>query len=227
MTSLIQKSKKIINEMGVTAFLLYTLSKILNKLNKKSGIHYYLFVYQEISLAPRLPPHRGKNFTFDILTEYSNILDALPRPQKVIQERFNLGYSCITAKKDGVFVGCIWISLHSYIEDEVRSIYTPQPSGKVAWDFDVFIDPGYRATYLFPKLWDETDAYLRRLGFEATASRISGFNAQSINSHTKLGAEIIGKAIYITIGRLQMSLSSLSPFLHVSFKETSVPEYKL
>jgi len=184
-------------------------------------------VRQETANKPRLPPHRGKNFSFQLLNEYEAILDALPRPLEVIQNRFKQGYVCIAALKDEQFVGCIWLSLHPYLEDEVRAIFSPQPSNEVAWDFDVYIAPQFRATYLFPKLWDEADNYLKSQGFKATASRISGFNIQSVNSHKKLGAKTISRAVYIKIGRLQLSLCSNFPYLHLSCSEKNIPLYKL
>lgn len=213
--------------MGLPTSLLYALSKLISKINSKSALHYYLFVRQRTSSKPRLPPHRGKNFNFQLLNEYAPILDALPRPLEVIHNRFKQGYVCITATKDNQFVGCVWLSLHSYIEDEVRAIFSPQPNDKVAWDFDVFIDPEFRATYLFPKLWDEADTHLKSLGFQATTSRISGFNIQSVNSHKKLGAETIARAIYIKTGNLQLSLCTLFPYVHLSGSEKNIPEYKL
>lgn len=227
MTSPIIKIKKNINEMGALASLLYTLSKLIGKLSKNSGLHYYLFVTQKTQSSPRLPAHRGKNFKFQTLASHSPLLEALPRPSEVINNRFNQGSVCITATKDEQFVGCIWLSLHSYIEDEVRAIFMPQPANQVAWDYDVFIAPEYRATYLFPKLWDAADNYLISQGYEATTSRISGFNTQSINSHKKLGAKIIAKAVYIKLCTLQLSLSTVSPHIHLSFSEKNTPKYKL
>lgn len=227
MTSLISKIKKNINEMGLPTSLLYIFSKLINRIHKNVKLHYYLFVNQKIAANPRLPVHRGKNFTFKILDKYATVLEALPRPREVIHNRFNQGYICIAATKEDIFVGCIWLSLHQYIEDEVRAIFIPQPIDTVAWDFDVFITSEYRATYLFPKLWDEADNYLKSLGFQATASRIAGFNMQSVNSHKRLGAETTARAIYIKAFNLQLSLCTVSPYLHLSCSEKSVPKYQL
>ncbi|PID43928.1 MAG: N-acetyltransferase [Gammaproteobacteria bacterium] len=227
MISLIEKSKKLVREMGLPVSLLYILSKLLAGISKRIRLHYYLFVNQKISASPRLPAHRGKNFQFQIINKRVPLLDALPRPSEVIDNRFAQGYVCIAATRDEEFIGCIWFSLHSYIEDEVRAIFIPLPAGRAAWDFDVYIAPEYRATYLFPKLWDEADAFLKSQGYESTTSRIEGFNIQSVNSHKKLGADTIARAVYLKAGTLQLSFCTVYPYLHFSFGEKSIPKYEL
>jgi len=227
MPSLIKKTTNLFKEMGVFTSLLYLLSKLIKKISSKSHLYYYVLVRQKVHQTPLLPPHKGSKFKFQVLEKNCRLLESLPRPNTVIKERFDRGYKCIAATKDDKFVGCIWLALDSYIEDEARAIFSPQPLGKVAWDFDVYINPTQRLSYLFPKLWDQTNTYLKEFGFEATDSRITGFNIHSINSHKKLGAEVMAKAIYIKAGRIQVSLSSTSPYFHLSCKENVVPEYKL
>jgi len=227
MTLFIKKTINLFKEMGIFTSFLYLLAKLIKKISRKYHLYYYVFVRQKVHQTPLLPPHKGSKFKFQVLEKNCKLLETLPRPNTVIKERFTQGYRCIAATKNDKFVGCIWLALDGYIEDEARAIFSPQPTDKIAWDFDVYIDPAQRLSYLFPKLWDQTNIYLKDLGFEATDSRITGFNIHSINSHKKLGAKVIAKALYIKAGNIQVSLSSTSPYLHLSCKENVVPEYKL
>ena len=50
------------------------------------------------------------------------------------------------------------------------------------------------------------------------------FNPQSSSSHARLGAVYLGRAVFLIIGPVQLTVSSLAPFLHLGLTEASTPE---
>ena len=227
MNSIVKKIRKSIKDLGFFTSVLYALSKVASKLSSRSGVFYYVFVRQPVAEERQLPPKKGTTFNIIILDKDEPVLDTLPRPKDVIQQRFNREYICIAATKDDRIVGCIWLSLGPYIEDEVRSTFVPLPEGEAAWDFDVYIDPKYRLGFLFLKLWDEANRYMRERGYSATISRISGFNRQSLTSHQRMGAKLIGRAIYLCVFSMQIVVATKKPHVHLSFPRNDPPEFEL
>jgi len=110
----------------------------------------------------------------------------------------------------------------AYSEDVVRARYLLPPSGKTAWDFDVYVVPEERLGFTFPRLWDTAYEYLREKGIRWSLSRISAFNPASLAAHRRLGARRIGSATFLLLGGAQLMLSSFRPYLHLSLRR-SVP----
>ena len=154
-------------------------------------------------------------------------MSRFPRPEWAAPYRFDQGAVCFTALKAGEFAGFLWLAFSAYDEDEVRCRYVLQPSGKVAWDFDVYIEPEHRTGILFMKLWDEANRFLAAREIEWSLSRISAFNSGSILSHAKMGARRIGSATFLCLGSWQLAVSSVSPYLHLSTRARSFPTYVL
>jgi len=109
----------------------------------------------------------------------------------------------------------------------VRCLYELDPAARAAWDFDVYVAPAFRATRLFGQLWEAANALLRERGHRWTFSRISGFNAASLAAHRRLGATDLGRATFLTLGPLQVSVFSISPFFHFALSRNSHPIVKL
>ncbi len=201
-------------EMGFLKSLLYFADRVLRKLNPRCGIYLYQFVAQPLAEKPRLPPSRGKSYSFQLLDAPEPVLNALGRPAYVIAQRFAQGSQCLVALKDRCLVGCIWLVSEHYAEDEVRADYWLPVEDGCVWDFDVFIAEQERLGFLFPKLWDTFDAHLKARSVAWTLSRINGFNQRSLASHRKLGATDCGWALFIRLGTLEMMASNLQPYLH-------------
>jgi hypothetical protein len=58
-------------------------------------------------------------------------------------------------------------------------------------------------------------------------SRISAFNAGSRASHGRLGAVLLGSAVFLRCGDWQLTVASLAPFVHLSRDAESMPHFKL
>lgn len=219
---MLQKVKSLFNDLGWAGACLYSLSKIIEKLLPHSRLIYYHIAVQPIPSSPVLAPHRGKNFEFRILVEEDELLKSLPRPKNVIESRFQQGSICLAATLKKQLVGCIWLQIGRYREDEVRSIFTPA-SNEISWDYDVYVCESQRMGFLFTKLWDEAAKYLQSRNVRFTASRISGFNIQSLNSHRRLGAITVQNIVYLVFGPLQVTISSKRPWCHLSMSDNNPP----
>jgi hypothetical protein len=151
-----------------------------------------------------------------------------PRPAAVIAARYAQGSCCLGAfNKDQQLVGQLWLQFGCFQEDEVRCRFRLTPPDKVAWDYDVYIDPALRSSFLFARLWDSAFDLLRAKGIEWTASRISAFNTGSLTSHSRLGAYQTGRAIFFTAGTLQVMLASKAPFVDLAIRRSTMPTLEL
>jgi len=208
-----QRLCRLVSELGTLTAFLYLLDRLLRLISRQWGIFLYHFVAQPLAERPRLPPTRGKAFTFRLLQNYEPILASLDRPEAVLRHRFVQGAQCLLATKNEALVGCIWFVHKAYAEDEVRVDYVLPQGGRCVWDFDVFVAEPERLGFLFAKQWDAFDALLKPLGVRYTVSRINAFNQRSIASHRALGAQDCGWALFLRLGPLQWMLSNQRPFI--------------
>jgi len=95
------------------------------------------------------------------------------------------------------------------------------------WDFDVFVVPRYRLGRTMARLWKAVDADLSAQGVQWSFSRISLFNAESMNSHARLGAVAVGHAIFLVAGKLQLSFSGQAPFFRLGWSQKHRPVFTL
>jgi hypothetical protein len=213
MPSAWQRFRLLVRELGASTAVLYLLDRVLRRVNSKCGFYYYHFVAQPLADHPRLPPTRGKAFSFRLVQTPEPILDTLGRPPTVIRQRFMQGAQCLMATKNEALVGCIWFVRGAYAEDEVRVDYLLPQDGRCVWDFDVFVAESERLGFLFAKQWDVFDALLKPQGIRYTVSRINAFNQRSIASHRSLGAQDCGRALFLRLGQFQWMLSNQRPFI--------------
>jgi hypothetical protein len=148
---------------------------------------------------------------------------SFPRPAEVIARRFADGAVCFGATQEGVLIGFIWLKHQYYEEDEVRCRFVPRPAAKAAWDFDVYVDPAFRMSRTFLRLWDAANAYLRDQGIEWTMSRISTFHAKSQAAHRRLGAQPVAGALFLCLGAIEISFFTQWPYAWVSLGPRSRP----
>jgi hypothetical protein len=145
----------------------------------------------------------------------------------VIQWRYRQGAICLGAFEGTHFLGYVWLLLGAYEEDEVRCRFIPMPEGKAAWDFDVYVVPRYRFGMGFLRLWDEANRYLKERGIQWTMSRISAFNAVSLASHRRLGARVVGHAVFVVLGPCQLAVTTVFPFVRLSIGTRNEPRIRV
>jgi hypothetical protein len=98
----------------------------------------------------------------------------------------------------------------------VRCQFEPQPHGKAAFDFDIYLFPEYRLGLGFFALWEHANKYMRERGIKSTCSRVSRYNTQSRKSHSHLDCKQVGVAIFLTGPKRQIMLASIAPYIHFS-----------
>jgi hypothetical protein len=182
---------------------------------------------QPVGKKANLPPHRGRSIHVRLVPEENLAVKEFPRPQAVIRRRYRQGAMCLGAFNNDALAGYLWLILGAYDEDEVRCRFVLGPVKEVAWDFDVYVWPNYRSGFVFARLWDEANAYLRKRSIRWTLSRVSAFNRMSRESHRRLGAVEVGSALFLVLGRWQFMLSTCQPYIHISSGPASIPEMQV
>jgi hypothetical protein len=220
---LVNKLKMLVGELGLVGAVCY----VVYRLGAASGgivsLYRYLLVAQPIPARALLAPHRGRSIMVQQVDIWDPALLSLPLDRKVIEYRASQGAICFGAFKDGRIIGCLWLCLAGYREDEVRCRYLPMPPDTSAWDFDVYLEPEHRSGLGFARLWDEANGYLRGRGISFSWSRISAFNPRSLAAHARLGATIAGTATFLRFGPCQLMMASVPPYRHFSLRQEDYP----
>lgn len=218
--------KSLLAQFGYLNGSLYLTDRVLEKISAgHARVYKYYFVAQPVPDAALLATDPKASIEFRQLGK--DEAKTLGRPPEVIEDRFAQGATCIAGFKNAELAGFIWLLCGSYREDEVRCRFTPHPAGYAAWDFDVYVLPRFRLGRFFVRLWEQANDYLRARCIRWTISRISAFNSGSVSTHAKLGAVMLGWAVFFQCGRCQLMLTNLKPFAHVSLNAHSVPEILL
>lgn len=218
------KLRSIVKELGLTVSILYLIDRVLKKISSNCGLITYFFYDQPLKSSNVIA--RKQAYEFVWIEHVNNSIRELPRPDEVLNERFRSGSKCLVAKKaeTGEFLGCAWFAFKHYQEDEVNCIYDFSQTSKV-WDYDVYIIPTHRMSRLFLRLWQNAESSLFEEGYTSSLSRISAYNAQSIQSHEKFGAKRCGWAIFLKIFKTQIMLSSRCPYVSLSINKTLQPTF--
>jgi hypothetical protein len=218
------KLRSVFDEFGAKGPL-YLLTRALE--GTPFGLHAYHLVAQPVPDRPLLPASRGRTIEVRSMARGDPAFAGLPLTPEVIDYRFAQNAICLGAFKGGAVIGCLWLCLGPYLEDEVRCRFVPLPAGAVSWDFDVYLLPEHRVGFGFARLWDEANSLLRQRGVAWSISRISVLNVKSLAAHDKLGIRTLATAVFLRIGRLQAMLASMPPYVHVSTSASSAPTLNL
>lgn len=217
---------QLVRQLGVINAGLYAINRFCSFFSIPICFIKYYFVAQILHQKNLLPAKRGKKLNIrEISVEFQNN-HPCPRPASVIHNRYAQGAVCLAAFNDEEFAGCLWYVKKKYQEDEVRCTYEVDAENSV-WDFDVYVEPKYRLTPVFLKMWDNASQRLLDEGYQWSISRISAFNPMSLSSHKRMGAQQLGWAVFFRVGFSQFTLSNLSPYLHISINTKYFPVFKL
>ncbi|HWJ06237.1 MAG TPA: GNAT family N-acetyltransferase [Steroidobacteraceae bacterium] len=211
-------------ELGLLDAALYALARAIGAITRGRArlVKYYITV-QPVAATELTPARRGRQIEVNEASPAEALALAVERPRAVIEARLRHGGRCLTAHKAGQLVGFQWFTLEDYPEDDVRCLFRLAPGDLCAWDYDIFVLPEFRTQPVFSRLWDRCNALLRQAGVRWSLSRINAFNPGSRKAHERLGAKVIGSAYFVQAGRLQVSVFSSAPYLHVGFRETQRP----
>ena len=213
-------------ELGLREALWYGFGRALQRLPGSPKLFRYALVRQPVDNGVPAPL-RGKGIDVRILSEPSTELDLLGLDRAAQRHRYAQKALCFAAFQGAVPIGCLWICLGPYEEDEVRCRFVPLPAGRVSWDLGVYVVPSHRAGFAFARLWGEANAYLRQRGVQATLSRIATVNRTSLASHARLGAKRIGTATFLRLWGAQIMIATVPRYFHVSLSQAQRPELRL
>jgi len=220
----VARARSMARSLGPVDSLIYGCAWCLHKLcGRRARLVSYHIVAQPVPESSRLPAGRGESIAVRRLDAARVRELEFPRPRRIIEYRLRQGATCFAAFKEEAMTGFLWLVQPVYDEDEVRCRFSPEPQGEGAWDFDVYVDPAYRLGPTFIKLWDVADAWLRERGVVWTMSRISSLNPDSIRSHRRLGARFLGRALFVRVLRMQLMISTLRPYVHLSVTASHKP----
>ncbi len=218
-----------LRDFGLVNFFLYLLARLIDKLPGNWRMIKYYLIAQPIHKQSATKPVKRRSSVISIhkidASEYR--YDWFPRPKIIIESRYAQGAECLVAFQHGNAIGCLWFIHGQYAEDEVRCCFSPSPKEKVVWDFDVYVEPKYRLGRAFALLWEEADKLFESRSVEWTTSRIDAFNPQSIRSHKRLGAEILGSVVFLCMGKFQLMFSTRSPHISLTRKNGIPPKIVL
>ncbi len=206
-------------ELGAANAARYLLARCLRLLGCR--VWRYQFVAQRVAAsAMRRAPGKIVVRPVERLDE---VPVAYPRPRDVVAARFRQGGHSIAAWMGDELAGILWYQYGAYQEDEARVRYC-LPSPHSCWDYDVFVQPQLRLGTVFCRLWDEAHGRLHARGIQWSCSRISAFNAASLRAHRRVGIVHLGAATFFALGRWQLMLANLPPYLHISGSAASFPQ---
>lgn len=219
-----ERIKALVRELGWWDAVLYVISRGTQLVSfGRASLIVYRFYAQPVFAEPLLPSHRGRQIQLRWITQEEATTLTWPRPQHVIDRRFERGVKCLGAFRNGEMIGFLWLTLGAYEEDEVRSLFIPSPQGEAVWDFDVYVAPAHRLSPVFLKLWETAFKWLEEHGYRYSFSRISAFNTASLRSQQRLGGSSIARGAFLRLGGVQVYLGGLRPFLHMSFRPGQMP----
>lgn len=215
------------NDLGVATAVFYAVARALRYVTGRDVVRHYLFTAQPVAerLLNRISTQR--QIRIELVGTESYELAWFPRPAHVIANRFRQGGLCFAAFKGDEAIGSLWLARDEYWEDEVACRFVPEPAHLAVWDFDVYVKPEHRGGRVFAYLWDEAFQWLRDNGYQWTMSRIDGFNPASIRAHKRLGARVVGRGIFFVAGKLQISLFTIRPFVHLCWGRRHPPKVRV
>jgi len=217
MTNMLQRVASPFREFGAGAGFLYTIDRALSRVSSQLRLHVYEFVRQPVGEIPfvgrKLTPLAMREIGAD-----NPVVAFMPVRPEVMRERRAQNATCLAGFRNGTLVGYMWFCRPAYEEDEVRCTYVLESPATSVFDFDFYLLPEHRMGTAFARLWTGVNEHLQAQGVDATYSRLTRFNLESRRAHARLGARRVGRALFLKLGKIEVMLATLSPYLSVSRK---------
>jgi hypothetical protein len=121
-----------------------------------------------------------------------------------LADRFEQGATCVYAVREGKLLGWLWFARGRFRDFEYPLEFVLPRDASGVWDFDVYVKPEARLGACFVRLWAVASDLMREHGARYSYSTVSAFNPVSLNSHRRLGAEIVGSLLVVRLGRFKL-----------------------
>jgi hypothetical protein len=223
----LDRARYLARTLGWRTTLLYALSLVLNRSMPFLSVGKYLVVARPVTERRLYAGKRSDSIEILQFDSEHPFISALPRPPEEIARRFAGGAVCFLARRDNRTTGHLWVTMSSYCEPVHRCQFAPQPPGKVAWDFDMWISPEERMSPTFARLWDQCYSYLYKKGIRCTCSCVSAFNLAALQTNQRMGASELRKMYFFGIGPVELLYSTAMPRIALSLSRSTFPLVKV
>jgi len=214
-------------EFGVFAGTIYCIDRVLQRLSPHLRLQFYELLEQPIPEEPLLPPRLAGSLELREIQAGSPELARMPARPDIKASRFRQNAICLAAYQKEQLVGHIWFCFRTYREDEVRCTFLLPDEQHSVFDFDLYLFPEHRMGIGFVAIWNAANEFLRARGVRCSYSRLTRFNLPSRRAHLRLGARCIGRMFVLQMGKVECTLATLPPYVHVSFSERDRTHLKL
>lgn len=224
----VQSVQKTFRELGFANGLWLAVHRMLTKVTGgQAQVFRYYLVVQPVPTESVLGARASAASTVRQVGPDDPRVGDFPRPAEVIANRFAGDSKCYVAEVKDRFAGYLWLAFNAYEEDEVRCRFEMLEPGISVWDYDVYVAPEFRLGRTFVRLWDAANHDLAQRGVRWTFSRISAFNAGSMGAHRRMGMAPLFIATFVCLGRVQLSLFGVAPFIHIGWNDGQRPVLEL
>jgi len=199
--------KTIVSDMGAANGAMYVAARIAKRIHPAVAIERFYIVAQPVKQTRLLPSGRGESIKVLMFSAHDPLLEQLSAPSSEITRRFAAQGRCFLAMRGERVVGHLWITHSGYREPAFRCEYSIRSPDKMVWDFDLWIERKERMGWVFSRLWDECNEYLRQREIGWTLSRISAFNPESLRAHQRFGIRRLRSLTYFCVGRTELLLA--------------------
>ena len=217
-----------IRERSALGAVLHVIDVALCTLSRgRCRLRGYTLIAQAIGIGTLTLTRRHAGTVIQSVTPQHPLARHIPRSDRVNLQRWATGSECLAATVNGNFAGSVWTARTRYIDDEVRCAYELADAVHTVWNFDPYLAPRYRGGGTCTRLWQAVDSHLQAEGIEWSFSRIALLNPASMAAPRRMHAQRVGTAVFLSLGSLQVSLFSISPFVHVGARHHSLPTVRL
>lgn len=169
-----------------------------------AAFHRYIFTAVPRAALPPMP----RGYAVHTLSEAECRQFDLGAPPEAVAYRLSMGCAVLAAfNRKQELVGVFWLTASPFREDEIDLWYDTQGQG--AWDLGLYVSPEHRATRAFAALWAGAGEWLDTQGLGWSFSRITDYNAASLSAHARLQGWRLGTAWAFSMGKWQLTGSSL------------------
>jgi len=206
-----------VHEFGFPVGMAYLFSQALSRVSPNLSFQLYEFMAQPVRVHTR----RGRSkVSIREIRSDDPLLQRMPVRPEVMASRIAQRATCLGAfDPAGELIGYMWFREGEYEEDEVRCTYAVAPANQAVFDFDFYLMPEHRMGTAFASLWNGVFDEMSARGIRYTFSRMTRFNLASRRAHLRLGSAIVGRAMFLKLFRVELMLSTVAPYAHLSLND--------